>query len=191
MIPDFDEHGVVPPIRPGDDGASPERSPYPTDISTFCRRFGTSADRRAILRGLLDFRRDLRAAGFTDGYQWLNGSFVEDVERLRGRPPRDIDVVTFAALGDVSAQYALRDRSPELFELDHCKRVYKVDHYWLRADRRLDEPYARRVGYWYSMWSHQRGTNRWKGFVSVPLTSNDDDARAWLDSCIDAPEGVP
>lgn len=191
VIPYFDIHGLVPPIRPGEAGHSLDRSPYPTDMLAFCQRFGTSADRRRILSGLLALRGELRGSGVTDGYQWLDGSFLEDVERLRGRPPQDIDVVTFAVLGDGAAQRAKRQAAPHLFDSAQCKMRFHVDHYVLRADRALDEAYARRVAYWYSMWSHQRGSHRWKGFVSVPLASNDLQARAFLDISLGLEEGTP
>lgn len=181
MIPDFNIHGVVPPIRPGQPGESDDRAPYPTDMLTFCQRFGSTADRCAVLRGLLDLRDAFFGAGLADGYQWIDGSFVEDVERIRGRPPADIDVVTFAALGDAAAQRALAARSPKLFDRAHIKATFHVDHYYVQTDSGLlTEPFARRVAYWYSMWGHQRDTERWKGFVSVSLQSNDNLARMWL-----------
>jgi hypothetical protein len=156
----------------------------------FCQRFGTTTPRRAILRGLLELREVLRGAGITDGCQWLDGSFVEDVERLRNRAPNDIDVVTLAVLGDAAAQRALLRTAPALIGHE-CKQRFHVDHYILPADRGLDEKYARRVGYWYSMWSRQRDTDRWKGFVSVSLASNDADASAWLDQQDAAGVGAP
>lgn len=180
MIPGFDIHGLVPPILPGEEGHSPQRSPYPTDMLAVCQQFGTSPERRAILAGLLDLRDALRAVGITDGYQWIDGSFLEDVERLRGRAPNDVDVVTFAVLGRGADQRAKRHAAPHLFEKDACKQRFRVDHFVLAADRALDERYARRIAYWYSLWSHQRGSFRWKGFASVPLASNDAGAKAWL-----------
>lgn len=180
VIPYFDIHGLVPPIRPGEAGHSEDRSPYPTDMLAFCQRFGTSADRRRILSGLLKLREELRGIGVTDGYQWLDGSFLEDVERLRGRPPGDIDVVTFAVLGDAAAQRRTIQAGPHLFDTEACRLRFRVDHYVMYADRLLDEPYARWVAYWYSMWAHQRGSQRWKGFASVSLASNDAEARTWL-----------
>jgi hypothetical protein len=181
MIPDFNIHGVVPPIRPGELGHSDDRAPYPTDMLTFCQRFGSTADRCAILGGLLDLRHALRGAGLADGFQWIDGSFTEDVESIRRRPPADIDVVTFAALGDAAAQRALAARYPTLLNRAHIKATWRVDHYYMQTDPgSIDEGFARRVSYWYSMWAHQRDTDRWKGFVSVRLQSTDDLARGWL-----------
>jgi len=39
------------------------------------------------------YRAALRDLGL-NGVQWINGSFCEDVERTRGRPPGDIDLVS-------------------------------------------------------------------------------------------------
>lgn len=183
MIPEFDIHGVVPPVR-GEDGATPHRSPYPIDMLAFCKRFGTSAPRREILRGFLALRESMRSSGLVDGFQWVNGSFVEDVERLRNVSPNDVDVVTFVCFGQISQQ-VIYDEHPEFFT-PTSKDKFHVDHYMMRADRHADENYMRRVGYWYSMWSHQRETQRWKGFVSIALASNDVEAAEWLESMADS-----
>lgn len=182
MIPDFNLFGVVPPVRPGAAGHSSDRSPYITETRALCERFGSSEARRAILLGLLDLRAALRAAGVADGYQWINGSFTEDVEQTRGRAPQDIDVVTFAVLGGDAGQEALYAAHPALFDHAHIKETYEVDHYLVATDVPFDIKEAHRVAYWYSMWSHQRGTDLWKGFVSVPLTSDDEAARGWLEA---------
>lgn len=182
MIPDFDIHGIVPPVRPGAGDHSAERAPYPVDFFTFARYFGFSPSRRAILGGLLNLRAEFHALGLTEGYQWIDGSFLEHVERLANRSPNDVDVVTFAVLGDSTAQRSLRAKAPHLIDPEACKQRYSVDHYVIPSDRHLDEPFARRISYWYSLWSRQRGTRRWKGFVSVPLLSNDEEARRWLAS---------
>ena len=73
-------------------------SPYTVSLSEVIKRHATSEARVRILTGLLDFRADLRAVGINDGLQWLDGSFVEDVEGIRGRAPADMDLVTFAHL---------------------------------------------------------------------------------------------
>lgn len=192
VIPSFDIHGVVPPIRPGELGHSLDRAPYPSDMLSFCMHFGGTAPRREILRGLLELRAALRAAGIVEGFQWFNGSFAEDVERLRGRPPGDIDVVTFCAFGDPSRQRQLMRDIPEAFDSVRAKRAYRVDHYFVQADAPNDPVLAeltRWAAYWYSMWAHQRETHQWKGFVSVALGSNDEEAAAWIEEQVDAEEG--
>jgi hypothetical protein len=149
---------------------------------SFCRRFGGTSERRQILGGLLELRRRLREHGIVDGFQWLDGSMVENVEELRGRAPADVDVVTFADLGDEEQQYAWARSNDPVFDGPETKGLFHVDHYMVSIREPLDERRASRIAYWYSMWSHQRDTHRWKGFVSVNLRSNDDLALEWLDS---------
>lgn len=84
-IPAWNSAGVLPPIRPNAPGSSPDRSPYVVDLAVLFDRFTTSPERMAILDGLLRFRADLHAAGITSGFQWLDGSFLEQVEALEGR----------------------------------------------------------------------------------------------------------
>lgn len=57
--------------------------------------FATSLERVAILRGLLSYRRELRLIGVVDGWQWMDGSFVENVEALRNRAPADMILSRF------------------------------------------------------------------------------------------------
>ena len=70
IIPDWSIQGTLPPIRPGTDATSTDRSPYPASPLDLCLRLGQTAERRYILRGLLDLRAELRTAGLGDGFQW-------------------------------------------------------------------------------------------------------------------------
>ena len=93
-IPAWDPQGLLPPI----DVLNPtsvERSPYRVALTDVMVRFATSPERRQILRGWLGYRAALHGMGLTDGFQWLDGSFLEQVEMLERRPPQDMDVVTF------------------------------------------------------------------------------------------------
>ncbi|OOR86375.1 hypothetical protein B0181_11700 [Moraxella caviae] len=166
--------GVIPPIK-DIDGASVNRSPYKIDILTFVQQFGFSDDRIAILSGFLYYREFLYKLGITDGFQWVNGSFTEDIERLRDRPPNDIDVVSFfreSALTD--------EQQDQLLDGETIKSQYRVDGYFVLLDEDPTE-LVERTAYWYSMWSHQRDTYIWKGFYQVPLSPDEDkQALEWL-----------
>lgn len=179
-IPSFDRHGVIPPIRPGQQGISPDRSPYPIDLLSFCQHFGGSQPRRVILAGLIELRAELYRANKIDGFQWIDGSFTEDVETVRNQPPNDIDVVTFAPLGDELSQSQFCKEFLHLVNPRLSKQQYKVDHYFFPTDVPFLSETAHQLAYWYSIWSHRRADNRWKGFVAVPLASNDAEAKAWL-----------
>ena len=93
-IPPWTSRGVLPSIDPGDPTGG-DRSPYPASLLDVVMRFSTSPERRTILQGLLDYRAALHRMGLVSGFQWLDGSFLENIELLESRSPRDIDVVTF------------------------------------------------------------------------------------------------
>lgn len=184
-IPAWNAQGVLPPVgRP--DPTSAVRSPYVVPLSEVVHRFGTNSDRLSILDGLLRYRAALHATGLSQGFQWLNGSFVEDVERVEGRPPNDIDVVTFFRLSTGVTEAAVAQRVPDLFPQDHAGRVsfkqrFHVDAY-LENLEASPERVIRRSTYWYSMWAHRRN-GAWKGYVQVDLApAADDGARALLAS---------
>lgn len=171
MIPPFNLHGLLPPFV-GHPADLDDRSPYQSTMEEVVSRFATSDRRREILRGLLDYRAALRAAGM-DGYQWLDGSFVED----RGAEPNDVDVVMFHTLSpaDTAAFVAAR---PDLADPRQIKAAFKVDAYYVDLSQPQTWETVTYSVYWYGLFSHQRGTERWKGMVQVPLASADDDAAA-------------
>src|SRR5579864_988604 len=49
-------------------------SPYETTLARIAGKLCTSDERKAILRGLLQYRQALANLGFTSGFQWLSGS---------------------------------------------------------------------------------------------------------------------
>lgn len=169
MTPDDGEvvmwniHGVISPIT---DDVSIDRSPYEISMLDFVKKFSFSNERVAILRGFLYYRKLLYSLGITAGFQWVNGSFVENVETLRGRPPNDIDVVSFIA----EPENPLPD---ELFDNSYIKQQYQVDSYFVDLNGNPQE-LVKLTAYWYSMWSHQRETQTWKGFFHIPLSIQDD-----------------
>jgi hypothetical protein len=180
VIPDWNPFGILPPIRPGSTAIAHDRSPYCATPLALCRRFGHTPDRRRILQGLMALRAELSAAGLADGFQWINGSFVEDSESTRGRSPGDVDVVRFVGLGDAMRQRQLIASHRVLFYSQEAKAWFQVDHYLIATDVDLDAEQARRVAYWYSLWSHRREDQRWKGFVELSLSDDDTDAIDWL-----------
>lgn len=95
MLPLWTMGGVLPAVWPGQPGHSPIRSPYTTDLAQVVQRFATSPKRVEILHGLISFRAELHQLGICSGFQWLDGSFMEHVEVLEGRDPKDIDAVTY------------------------------------------------------------------------------------------------
>ena len=92
-IPAFDHNLVLPPHL-GEPTQPDHFSPYPCTTLQLCERLATTPERRRILGRILDFRERLQTEGLLTGFQWLDGSFLEDIEQRDGRPPRDLDVVT-------------------------------------------------------------------------------------------------
>lgn len=171
-IPDWNAQGVIPPIDVNDP-ASLARSPYQVVLTDLVLKFATSPERRKILDGLLRFRAALHGVGLTIGFQWLDGSFLENVELLATRPPNDVDVVTFFSLpsGTVD-EAALVARNPAVFNQVQAKATYSVDSYFVGLDGdRIS--LVRMTAYWYSMWSHRRN-EAWKGFLEISLDPRDD-----------------
>ena len=177
-IPDWDALGVLPPH----DERNPTgqaRSPYRASLVDFVERFASSPERVAIVRGFLDYRAALHRLGYVTGFQWLDGSFSEDVERVEGRPPRDVDVVSFVHAP--SAASAATEGDEVALDHDGAKERFLVDGYFVELDELDSRSIVAWSAYWYSMWSHRR-TQTWKGFVQVELAPGQDaDAAAALD----------
>lgn len=179
-IPAWNSAGVLPPIRPSAPGHSADRSPYVVDLAMVVDRFATSKARMSILDGWLRFRADLHAAGIVSGFQWLDGSFLEDIETLENRAPKDMDVVTFFDLPHGQDQGSMARNHASLFDQKHVKANYGVDSYFTVLGQPTDRWQVKNISYWYSMWSHRRDSV-WKGFVQVDLNPvQDGDARAAL-----------
>jgi hypothetical protein len=111
------------------------------------------------------------------GFQWLDGSFLEDIEAQASRDPGDIDVVTFVADPlDLHALATLINSNLWLLDQNHTKTNYRVDHFLVplgSAPRNLIEL----TRYWYGLFSHRRD-GVWKGMLKVDLSDPIDDAAA-------------
>ena len=170
-IPPWTAAGVIPPVNLRS-ATGADRSPYTVSLSDVVLQLGTTRERRAILDGLLRYRERLHVAGLVRGFQWLDGSFLEQIELLEERPPNDLDVVTFFHLPSGATQRDIQAHLAEAFPLaraerDTVKAVFHVDPYWVC----LDKPpgaLVRSSAFWYSMWSHRRDAS-WKGFVQIDL----------------------
>jgi len=133
--------------------------------------------RNAILRGFLDLRSQLLQIQI-NGFQWVSGSFVEDIETQEGRDPNDVDVVTFVSSPADSATLNAKIIATNAQLLDHTyvKATYRVDHFWvpLGTSPQLLVSIAR---YWYGLFSHRRD-RVWKGMLVVELRDSADDQSA-------------
>ena len=172
VIPDWTVQGILPPIN-SVSPTSTDRSPYVVSLTDVVMRFSASPERIRILAGLLDYRSSLHAIGLTLGFQWLDGSFLEEIETLENRPPRDIDVVTFFHLPNGVSQQDLFRANPQLFDLSHVKSNFYVDGYLQELKANSPDILVEKTTYWYSMWSHRRD-QLWKGFLQIDLAPIED-----------------
>jgi hypothetical protein len=173
-IPPLTSSRVLPPFVGDSPTMAAAMAPFTVGFAEFARRFGDGAERDRLLRGLVAYRAALRAAGLT-GFQWIDGSFVEDVETLRQRPPADIDLVTFVRLpagvaaSDFAAAHELLFDHGEVESRFGCD-AYVVD---LGLGARRPERLVAQARYWYGLFSHQRASALWKGMLKVDLDSDD------------------
>lgn len=172
-IPAMSMAGVLPPVRPGVPGHNSDRSPYQASLTEVVQRFATSQERIDILNGLLKYRAQLHGFGVVAGFQWLDGSFMEDIEALESRPPGDMDVVTYFYLPAGETQASLNAKAGNLFDQAHVKATYLLDAYQQPLGVETTPSRVRMITYWYSMWSHRRN-GVWKGFVQVNLDPKED-----------------
>jgi hypothetical protein len=164
---------ILPPFL-GSDPADPSaRSPYRASIGDVVRRFATSQPRIDILRGLLEYRKELRRLRVGAEFQWLAGSFVENP----GREPRDVDVVTFYQ--QTAAQMAeIRADSERWQRLQALAKSPRADFFCDAYLVNMVGPGSTLVAqthYWYGLFSHQRGTLAWKGMLEVTVGSSEED----------------
>jgi hypothetical protein len=181
-IPMFDTNGLLPPFI-GNDETTSQRSPYDATIVQFVDRFAFSLERVKLLSGLLEYRRLLSNLGYISGYQYLNGSFSQDIEAQESRPPKDIDVFSLLVRPEkyknddkLWGSEGIDEWADEIVNLKKNKIRFFTDTYAISDDDFSLECVMRNVVYWYSLFSHTRNTKDWKGFVIVPLSSSDDEA---------------
>jgi hypothetical protein len=170
-IPAWDARGVIPPYE-ARQPTGPDRSPYRVTLLDLVLHFGTSQQRLAILDGFLRFRKGIHDLGIQSGFQWVNGSFAENVEAVDRRNPNDVDVVTFWH-SNPELEGALWAQ-PSLSDAEQSKQEFKVDAHWV--DLGLpSEVLVQNSHYWYSVWSHSRRSDIWKGFLQIDLAPAQDE----------------
>lgn len=158
MIPDFTLSGVLPPFTSSDPTDRNGISPYKITLSELTAKFLTSEIRKNILIGFISYRTELKKLGFTQGFQWIDGSFVEDIENNQQRPPNDIDIITFAnrptTISNQQEWFDFVNQNIDLFNPEITKANYKCDAYHVD----LDLPQAvivKSSSYWFGLFSHQ------------------------------------
>jgi hypothetical protein len=177
-IPAFDHNNVLPP-HVGDPTNRSDLSPYECNVIELCKHYGTSPQRIAILKGFLAFRLELNRFGIVNGFQWIDGSFTENIEASERRQPNDIDVVTF--YGGIDAN-AVVVSFPEFADPTLSKSRYAVDHYPVDYMFRPDVT-VEQTRYWLQLFTHNR-SGVWKGILKLALNTphEDQDALNYLNA---------
>jgi len=181
VIPPFTPSGVLPPYLGADPTAMGAMSPYRVTLTEIVQRFSQTPERRTILAGFLAHRASLLGFGVT-GIQWLDGSFLEDIENVSSRAPGDIDVVSFfvrppAYQRNNAAWDAFWRGHMAVFSAPMAKVSYHTDAYFVDVEFGAG-PVIQQTAYWFGLFSHKRATGLWKGMLEVLLDPQQDDAAA-------------
>jgi hypothetical protein len=175
IIPAFDHNHVIPPHL-GDPTIGNHLSPYQCTTLELCKRFATSNERIEILKGLLTFRQKIKNEGIIIGFQWLDGSFIENIEVSEKRAPRDLDLVTFFGGFTIDEQYEWLKTFPEFIDNQLSKKHYKLDHYFVDYYYNPDVT-VELSRYWIQLFTHNR-TGVWKGILRLDLNTAEIDNEA-------------
>lgn len=152
-------------------------------MSELVASLGTSPARQNLLVGLLRYRALLGSLGYTHGVQFIDGSFVEDVETREGREPGDIDVFSFLMqpaqfVGNLALWQStgFPQWAAEVVNQALNKQRYRLDTYGMIVDQGGPLDMMNATIYWYSLFSHKKVAQDWKGFVRIALHPADDQA---------------
>lgn len=175
LFPAFTPQGVLPPYV-GEPRQANGMSPYRITLLQFVQRFATSPQRIEIMKGFMAHRARLLASGIT-GFQWLDGSFVEDIETTEGRSPSDLDVVTFhgrsPALAAQPDWESFFHANKDVFLWEQSKPKFRVDAYFVDFFGG-PEYVVKFTSFWCGLFYHRRGAGLWKGMIQVPLDGMED-----------------
>ena len=176
-LPSFDMRGLLPPFL-GADATTRDRSPYFVTVGELAAALGTSPERRNLIRNLIAYRKLLADEGYESGIQFVDGSFVENVETRAKRPPGDIDLFSLLRtpkkyLGSPPpSQWATLGKTfwmTEVADREKNKQRFALDTYALLFEELQPMVLIRGTIYWYGLFSHQRETLDWKGFAMLEL----------------------
>jgi hypothetical protein len=165
-VPPFNVDGVIPPYvgSGGPGGQFGDISPYLATCLEVVQALGTTPQRLVILRGWLDHRAAIRGLGIVTGFQWLDGSFVED------KLPNDLDLLTFAELPQAAAQQgnAFFLANQNVIDRGLVKQAFRLDHFWVNLHAK-PQSIVTLTRYYLGLFSHRRGDDLWKGMLEVDL----------------------
>ncbi len=108
--------------------------------------------------------------------QWLDGSFLEDIEQLENRDPHDLDLITIYWGYDIPFQQNLVTSVPEFMDPQLSKANLLLDHYPFDAGYSPLQT-VEMSRYWAQLFSHNRN-GVWKGMLAIHLNTPADDLAA-------------
>lgn len=174
-IPEFDHNYVIPPFV-DEPTVSKNVSPYPCSTVEVCKIFGTTKERVDILKRWLKFRAILDEVGIVNGFQWLDGSFLENIEVSQKRAPADLDLLMFYKDVTLETQQKVAQDYPTLFDQSVLKRDFKLDLYLLNYAANPENT-VEFVRFWIQLFTHNRD-GVWKGMLKIPLNTPKEDSEA-------------
>jgi hypothetical protein len=187
-IPPLNPSGTLPPFT-GASAADPGMSPYAATMREVAQMFCTSQHRAELFNDWVRYRKALVSAGLS-GFQWVDGSYCEDVERLLGRDPADIDLVTAIIrpvhLHNHAAWAAFFAANVSLFDRAQIKSNYRCDSLLIDVTFPAFAVHPQ-LTYCFGLFTHQRVTHLWKGLLQVQLPADDDDAVSYIGTLSFAP----
>lgn len=181
MIPNFNHNHVLPP-HVGNPTTRNDLSPYYTNTLEFCKHFATSKERIEILKGYLMFRDKMNITGIVTGFQWLDGSFMENIELSEHRPPNDLDLITFCKGITPVIESNIFNNFIEFVDPKLSKTNYHLDHYLINFGIN-GEAIIENTRYFLQLFTHNR-LGVWKGMLRIELNTPaiDKDAKDYLDT---------
>jgi hypothetical protein len=185
-VPPLSPSGVLPPYLGATPALAGAMAPYPATLLLIAQRFCFTPARNKILQGFLDYRQALAGVGFIQGFQWVSGSFLEDIEKLEGRAPRDVDIVSFVKRPSgcqLDADWLLFTQTNRPLLYSDQKARYACHAFFVDLDLPDTTAIVNQTRYWFGLFSHRRG-GLWKGLLQVPLAicQDDQDAKQFLTS---------
>ncbi len=177
-IPDL-KCGVLPPHnghRNGGPVRQTDLSPFPATTLELCQKFGTTPERRVILRGYLQMRARLSDLQIVNGFQWVDGHFLEDYEKRTRKSPDHIRVVTFCHPSQLISDPNYARLFQPLKKCSDTRAAFHVEHSLIPLDWPAND-IIEATRFQSAMLSHS-DNGVWKGYVRINLNTPQDDTAA-------------
>lgn len=174
-IPDLNADGVLPPHKGNPDNLD-DMSPYPATTLELCQKFSSTPERRAILQGFLELRQALHQLQIINGFQWVDGCFLED-DRINRKAPDRIQVITFCHPSELENDPTHAELLKTITDRKVALPKYRVDHMGIRLTW-TPEVLINHTRLWCGLLSHQRETGTWKGLLKIDLNTVAEDNAA-------------